>query len=107
MKTILRLAQRLVPSFVVFTLIGLATQAVAAPVDQTATVLRKVGGARYSTDNKTWQILKVGDVLKPGCVIQTAEQSEVDLQLGNGPKSQVGPQVQNNGRGLDNDIYSG
>jgi len=106
MKTIEHLARRLVSSLVVFTLMGLAMQALAAPTDQTATVLRVKGGARYSTDNRTWQALKVGDVLKPGCVIQTAEQSEVDLQLGGAPRSQTGPQVNNNGRGL-NDIYNG
>ena len=68
MKTIEHLARRLVSSLVVFTLMGLAMQALAAPTDQTATVLRVKGGARYSTDNRTWQALKVGDVLKPGII---------------------------------------
>src|SRR5271170_1232095 len=101
MKTIQHLAQRLIPSLVVFALMGLATQAMAAPVEQTASVLRVQGAARYSTDNQKWQTLKVGDVLKPGCVIQTAEQSEVDLQLGGSPQFQTGPRINNNGRGLN------
>src|SRR5262245_56616792 len=47
-----------------------------------AKVIRKVGEARYSTGNGVWQKLQVGDVLKPGTLIQTASHSEVDLVLG-------------------------
>jgi hypothetical protein len=49
-----------------------------------AKVVRLKGAARYSTGNNVWQPLKVGDVVKPGTVIQTAAKSHVDLILGDG-----------------------
>src|ERR1017187_2575519 len=57
----------------------------AQPVNQgSAKVVRLKGAARYSTGNNVWQPLKVGDVVKPGTVIQTASKSSVDLVLGDG-----------------------
>ncbi len=50
----------------------------------TAKVVRIKGGARYKTATGEWQPLKVGAVLKPGMVIQTAAKSHVDLVLGDG-----------------------
>ena len=47
----------------------------------TAKVVRLEGAARYTTGNDVWQPLKVGDVIKPGAVIQTASKSKVDLIL--------------------------
>jgi hypothetical protein len=61
---------------------GLASQATAESSEQTVTVIRTKGTARYSTDNKTWHALRRGDVLKPGCLIETAPNSMVDIQLG-------------------------
>jgi hypothetical protein len=66
---------------------ALAAMVVASPaqadsVPQVVTVIRVKGEARYTTDNRTWQSLRKGDVLKPGCVIQTAPKSLVDIQLG-------------------------
>jgi hypothetical protein len=61
---------------------AMTSQAVADTIPQTVTVVRVHGEARYTMDNRTWQSLKVGDVLKPGCVIQTAPKSLVDIQLG-------------------------
>jgi len=57
----------------------------AQTADQSAAkVVRLKGDARYSTGNNNWQPLKVGDVIKPGMVIQTASNSRLDLALGDG-----------------------
>ena len=60
-----------------------------------ARVLHLVGNAQYSTDGaKTWQPLKVGDVVAPGAVVQTASGSSMDLVLANKEESllqQVNP----------------
>jgi FecR protein len=62
----------------------------AQPVNQgSAKVARIKGLARYSTGNNVWAPLKVGDVVKPGTVIQTAAKSSVDFVLSEG----VGPVV--------------
>jgi len=66
----------------------------AQSVDQgAAKVVRLKGAARYSTGNNVWQPLKVGDVVRPGTVIQTASKSYVDLALGEGsaPASPAAP----------------
>jgi len=68
---------------------GVALAMVSTLVAQTvnqgaAKVVRLKGAARYSTGNNVWQQLKVGDVVKPGTVIQTAAKSSVDLVLGDG-----------------------
>ncbi len=62
-------------------MITLAAQAQADSVPQVAKILRVKGSARYSTDGRTWQPLRKGDVLNPGVVLQTAEGSAIDLQL--------------------------
>lgn len=51
-----------------------------------AKVVRIKGPARFTTGNGVWQPLKVGDVLKPGSIIQTAMEkgSMVDIVLGDG-----------------------
>jgi hypothetical protein len=51
-----------------------------------AKVVRVKGHARYSVAGSGWQPLKVGDVLRPGSVIQTGleRDSFVDLVLGDG-----------------------
>jgi hypothetical protein len=54
----------------------------AETVPQVIQVLRVKGHARFSTDNKTWQPLKKGEVLPPGVLIQTGERATVDLQPG-------------------------
>jgi len=57
-----------------------------------AKVVRMKGQARFTTGNGVWQPLKVGDVLKPGTVIQTAMErgSYVDLVLGEGRAGWIG-----------------
>ena len=49
-----------------------------------AKVVRLKGAARYATGSNAGQLLKVGDTIQPGSVIQTAEKSRVDLVLGEG-----------------------
>jgi hypothetical protein len=51
-----------------------------------ARVIRIGGHARFTTGNNVWQPLHVGDVVKPGSVIQTEnkEGAFVDLVLGDG-----------------------
>jgi hypothetical protein len=53
----------------------------ASAASNSARVSRIQGKARYSTDNKNFRDLSVGDVLKPGSVIQTASESWVDVLL--------------------------
>lgn len=54
-----------------------------------ARVVRIGGHARFTTGNNVWQPLHVGDVVKPGTVIQTEnkEGAFVDLVLGDGSGS--------------------
>src|ERR1051325_563380 len=57
-----------------------------------AKVVRVKGGARYTTGNNVWLPLKVGAILKPGTVIQTADDgSFVDLALGDSAAPITGP----------------
>src|ERR1035441_5183761 len=75
---------------------GVALAMVSTLAAQTVTqgaakVVRVRGAARYSTGNNVWQPLKVGDVVKPGMVIQTAAKSSVDLALGDGSTPVVRP----------------
>ena len=46
-----------------------------------AEVVRLKGAARYSTGGEGWHQLKVGSIVKPGTLIQTAAKSRVDLVL--------------------------
>lgn len=48
---------------------------------RTGKVVRIKGAARFSTGNNIWQPLKVGAILKPGCVVQTAVDSFADVVL--------------------------
>ena len=64
----------------------------AQPVNQgSAKVMRIKGAARYSTGNNVWAPLKVGDVVRPGTVIQTAAKSSVDFVLSEGTAPIVRP----------------
>ncbi len=55
-------------------------------MDGAAKVIRVKGPARYTTGNNVWQPVRVGEVLRPGTVIQTSTEdgSYVDLVLGDG-----------------------
>ncbi len=58
---------------------------VAAQVTEgAAKVVRLKGDARYKVGSGEWQPLKVGDVVRPGSLIQTAGGSRVDIALGEG-----------------------
>jgi hypothetical protein len=46
-----------------------------------AKVLRLTGSARYNAGDNVWHDLKVGDIIKPGSVLQTASDSKMDLLL--------------------------
>lgn len=86
MKMMNRFAQKLMAGALAMAVFTLATQAFADNVPQFVTVLKVEGGARYSTDGgKNWTLLKKGDVLNPGSLIQTAEQGIVDVMLGDQP----------------------
>src|SRR5215468_374565 len=67
--------------------LAMVTSATAQSVTQgKARVVRIGGHARFTTGNGVWQPLHVGDVIKPGTVIQTEnkEGAFVDLVLGDG-----------------------
>lgn len=62
--------------------LALVASAEAQNVKQrTGKVVRIKGAARYSTGNNIWQPLKVGAILKSGFIVQTAQDSYVDVVL--------------------------
>ncbi|PWU20931.1 MAG: hypothetical protein C5B50_02960 [Verrucomicrobia bacterium] len=63
-----------------------STLAAQTPSQGAATVVRMRGNARYTTAPNNWKPLSVGDVLKPGTIVQTdmGHDSYVDLVLGDG-----------------------
>jgi hypothetical protein len=62
--------------------LALAGSVLAETQSISAKVTRIKGSARYSTDSKTWNTLKIGQTVSAGTVIQTAKGSFVDLVLG-------------------------
>lgn len=68
---------------IALTVISAAAQ---GAMEGAARVVRVKGAARVSTGNYVWQVIKVGDVLRPGSIVQTSADSEsyVDLVLGDG-----------------------
>ena len=81
MKTIYSFAHQMLVGSLALALTSLATVATAENIPQVVTVLKMHGSARYSTDNKVWQPVKVGLILPVGSVIQTAEDSTVDIVM--------------------------
>ena len=68
---------------------GVALAMVSTLAAQTASqgsakVVRLKGSARYAAGPNLGQLLKVGDIVRPGSVIQTAAGSRLDLALGDG-----------------------
>jgi len=59
---------------------------VAAQTPGVAKVVRIKGDARYTTGGGSWQLVKLGTILKPGSVIETSREKGafVDLVLGDG-----------------------
>ncbi len=73
-------------------LMGLSSEATAQNAKPlTATVVHSQGHARYSNDNRTWQSLKKGSVLGPGCLIQTSDKATVEIALGDEQGGGEGP----------------
>jgi len=82
MKLKLNYANKVVTSGVALLLVAWATTLSAQTAKQgNAIVTGKKGSARYSSDNRTWQSVEVGAVIKPGSVIQTGPNSYVDLAI--------------------------
>jgi hypothetical protein len=82
MKETRSLLNTLVAGAVAFAMVStLAAQTVNSGV---AKVIRLKGAARYAAGPNVGQLLKVGDIIKPGTVIQTAAKSSVDFALGDG-----------------------
>jgi FecR-like protein len=81
MKQIQTVVHRLAVCGLALVMVGtLSAQTIGA-----AKVVRIKGGARYTTGNNVWQPLRVGSVVRPGTIIQTAgDGSYVDLALGDG-----------------------
>jgi hypothetical protein len=78
-------ARALVAGMYLWLTLGIATEARSQnALPGGATVTRLQGKARFSTDNKTWRPAKNGAVLGAGTIIQTADNSTMDLRLGDG-----------------------
>ena len=58
------------------------TRAAADPVHQVVQVVAVVGNAQYSTGGAPFQLVKKGDVYEAGTIIRTADDSHVDVMLG-------------------------
>jgi hypothetical protein len=96
MRTIHGYVHKLAATALALAVMSLATQAMAQTTILSSKVVRLKGAARYSVDGKTWQRLERGAILKPGTVIQTAEDSYVDIQMGTREVKAASP-VLNNG----------
>jgi len=84
MKNIRSLVKGLVVSGLALAMV--TTTMAQAPATGSAKVIRIKGSARYTTGNNVWLPVKVGQVLRPGTVIQTTQErgSFVELALGEG-----------------------
>lgn len=93
MKYTRRLFSALVAASIAFAMVS--TVAAQTIKDGAAKVVRIKGSARCSTGNNVWQPLSVGDVLRPGTVVQTDRESGsyVDLVLGDGQTPVVAPRL--------------
>jgi len=73
-----------ISKYLVFAAVAIAMVASAAAQQMnqgTAKVVRIKGSARYASANNEWHNLRVGDILKPGSIVQTADKSRVDIVL--------------------------
>src|SRR5437667_6037880 len=82
MKNTQSMLKGLIVCGIALAMAGSLSAQVAAP--GTAKVVRIKGNARYTTGNNVYLPLKVGAVLKPGTIVQTAANSFVDIVLGEG-----------------------
>jgi hypothetical protein len=84
---------------------GIALAMVTAVAAQTVNqgvvkVVRLKGAARFVGGSNAGQLLKVGDTIKPGDVIQTADKSRLDLVLGDDAVPESKPGTAGAGAGL-------
>jgi FecR protein len=77
MKTMNKTLTWLMAAVLSLTLVAPAGAETAAA--RTGKVVRIKGEARFSTGKKIWEPLKVGAILKPGSIVQTAKDSFVDI----------------------------
>jgi hypothetical protein len=82
MKQTEKFPLRVLSGMVALGIVMAVARAGAESVPQVVQVVKVEGNAQYSVDGRTWQTLHLGDVLKPGAVIRTAEKSLVDVTLG-------------------------
>ena len=70
-------------ALMVFATVGTRPAGAQDSVPLAAKVVRLTGAAHYSVNGQPWQMLKTGDVLRPGSLVQTAKtKSTLDIQLG-------------------------
>src|SRR5258708_19969310 len=83
MRKIQRMSKTLIGCGIALVVVSAAGQ---GAIDGAARVVRLHGAARSSTGNFIWQPIKLGDVLRPGTVVQTSAEpgSYIDLVLGDG-----------------------
>src|SRR4051794_4091169 len=82
MKRIQCWAQKLTAGMMVLLVAGFVNQSIAQnALPLKSKVVSLKGKARYSSDRKSWQELKKGDVLSTGCLIQTAGKSVMDIAV--------------------------
>lgn len=87
MRTTNRLMGKMLVGAIAVVTMTLAARAHAEDIEQFITVVRVKGHARYSTDAmRTWINIRQGDVIKPGSIIQTADDGSVDVMLGDKKK---------------------
>ncbi len=77
--------------------LAMVSTVAAQTANQAAKVVRIKGAARYKNGGTEWQKLKVGDLVKPGTLIQTADKSRVDFVMGEGAQPSAPPAA---GQGL-------
>jgi len=84
MTTIAHLTKKSALAAIGLGMITLTAHVTAEPLQFNAEIVNLKGQASYSTNNgETWSPAKVGDVLKPGTLVETGkEKSKVDLLLG-------------------------
>ncbi len=90
MKKMNSIAKTFLVGAVALAITSFVTAVKAEELQQVITVLKVDGAARYSVDNKTWQTIHKGDTLQQGVVIQTAEDSTVDLATGEAASTVLG-----------------
>lgn len=82
MTTINRFTQKILAGAVALTIVMMAAHVSADQVEQVVSIVKVSGDARYSIDGmKNWKAIKKGDVLKPGTMIQTSDNGNVDVML--------------------------